>query len=186
VTPGKALRSGPARKSPIWRGASLLIGWGLLLFVLFGWILSPWVDVPGLTRIVLILIGLGILLSIPYGLSWLRGDADESGDLPRPALPEVHTTGEGTTVVVMPPVTSLRGPRIRELGVFAYLSWAIFYRAPLVVGDFLLTGLWNLIGAIRRRLDDRYRPTPPGGWGRRYEDSQSTLDLDTPPDQRTF
>ena len=115
MTPSRALRSGPGRKSPIWRGGSLLIGWALFLLILFGWILSPWVDVPGLARIVLILVAIGILLSVPYGLAWLRGDADESGDLPRQVLPEVHTTGPGTTVVVMPS-SSFRGPRIRIQG----------------------------------------------------------------------
>jgi hypothetical protein len=184
VNGGRALPSGPGRKSAIWRGASLLVGWAVFLLVILGWILSPWVDIPGLGRIVLILIGLGILLSIPYGLAWLRGDAHEASDLPRQVLPEVHNTGGGTTVVVVPQTSGFRGPRIRELGVFAYLCWAIFYRGPLVVGDFLLTALWNLIGAIRRRLDDRYRPTPPGGQ-RRFDESP-TLDIDTPPDQRTF
>ncbi len=150
---------GPATKSPLWRVGCWLIGLGVVAVALrvvvwllggsapFQLLLSGWL-------IVLLLVG--FVMTVPYGLSRLRG-----GDQyvpPRDAF------------VVVP----------QKLSTVLFVM--VFWRSLLSVGDELMTLAWN--GAARRWVEAHRKPEPldqvdpleaeirnavdtdPGWWGR--------------------
>jgi hypothetical protein len=150
------LKPGPARKSQAWRAGALFLGWAVIL-ILIAVLPFPFEFSVGWLVVALALGGLA--LSIPFGLSWLRGE--EPAELPRDPVPvrvtDVPTGQPGATYVVV--ASSLpRALRYKELHPFWYFLGAIFWRGPMALGDWLLTGLWNLIARVLNRTDDSYRP----------------------------
>jgi hypothetical protein len=150
---------GPATKSPLWRVGCWLIGLGVVAIALrvviwllggsapFQLLLSGW--------LLVLLIG-GFLMTVPYGLSRLRGH--EQYVPPRDAF------------VVVP----------QKLSTVLFVM--VFWRSLLSVGDELMTLAWN--GAARRWVEAHRTPDPvvtvdpleaeirdavdndPGWWGR--------------------
>lgn len=126
---------GPATKSPLWRVGCWLIGLAAvavgLRFVL--WILGG--SAPFQLMIsgwVLMLVVVGFLMTVPYGLSRLRGA--ESYEPPRDAF------------VIVP----------QKLSTVLWVM--IFWRSLLSVGDELMTRLWNV---ATRRWMAAHMPDPP-------------------------
>lgn len=143
------LRPGPALKTPAWRGASLALGAvvGLWLLELFT---GGFVALLGVGTTVLLVL-LGLALSIPYGRAWLDGRAPlprRGGELV-PAG-EVHGEG-GATVIVVTDARRRGGVRAKELTPGWFVLYTLLWRAPMALGDYVLCGLWTLIGTAMGR-----------------------------------
>jgi hypothetical protein len=155
------LRPGPALKTPAWRGGSLALGVIGLLWIA-DVLTGGFVSLLGFGSTALLLL-LGLALSIPYGRAWLAGDP------PTPRRPgdyvpvgEVRAEG-GATLVVVTDGRRRNGVRSRELTPGWYVLYVLFWRAPMALGDYVLCGLWTLLGAAmgrdrRPRLDDSIEP----------------------------
>jgi hypothetical protein len=125
---------GPATKSPLWRVGCWLIGLGAVavglrcvLWLLggsapFALLVSGWL---------IVLLGAGFLMTVPYGLSRLRGA--EQYEPPRDAF------------VIIP----------QKLSTVLWVM--ILWRSLLSVGDELMTRLWN---AATRRWIAAHPPPP--------------------------
>ena len=126
---------GPATKSPLWRVGCWLIGLAavavclrIVLWVLggsapFQLLVSGWL---------ILLLGAGFLMTVPYGLSRLRGSAQYTP--PRDAF------------VIVP----------QKLSTVLWVM--LFWRSLLSVGDELMTRLWNV--ATRRWIAAHTADTP--------------------------
>lgn len=143
-----ALQPGPWLKTPGWRFGSFLLGIGLMA-LLTDWITGDAVDLG--SRVYLVML-LGFLVSIPYGLSWMRGQAPEP---PKPAtlVPQaaIQPDGSGNTYVLVNPGGGGGKGLVRrpsELGPISWFLYTIFWRVPLMVGDAILTAAWRGITRV--------------------------------------
>jgi hypothetical protein len=152
VSPERALEPGPWRKTPAWRAGAFLVGLAILLLLL-DWLSGGFVDI-GFGRFVVSALLLGLALSGPYGWAASHGRAPES---PREDawIPQAHVEGErgATYVIVSPPAESRRrglsrSPRPKELTPGWWALYNIFWRWPVMTGDYLLSGLWSLLARV--------------------------------------
>jgi hypothetical protein len=159
---GDSLRAGPGRKSSVWRAASFLVAWGVVL-MLWPWITPDVVHLEGLGRLGIALAVLGFLTSIPYALDWMRGHLAERPAPPREMaqVREVEGSGGSTYVVLAPPPvveapdgTGSRTLRVKEVSAGWYVAYVLLWRGPVALGDALLAAVWNGIGAFRGRRGD--------------------------------
>jgi hypothetical protein len=103
-------------------------------------------------RIYAALLLFGILLSMPFGMSWAKGEV-----VPRPPKPitmrfredVLNTPGMYAMEFIDVPKQKM-GPRITEraLGPVLYDLWWLIHRFPLLIGDKLLSGVWTLIARL--------------------------------------
>lgn len=122
---------GPDYKDPLWRWASFLMGvatfvvlialatWGGI--VLFGW---WW----------LVAVVLAMLFSLRSGRAWARG----TPPLTTFALVDERGVEAPRRAQVRP----------REFGPFWWAVYSLFVRAPVALGDVVLTGFWRLVGGL--------------------------------------
>ena len=122
---------GPDYKDPLWRWASFLMGvatfavliaiatWGGI--VLFGW----W---AGLAVV------LAILFSLRSGRAWARG----TPPLTTFALVDERGVEAPRRAQVRP----------REFGPFWWAVYSLFVRAPVALGDVVLTAFWRMVGGL--------------------------------------
>lgn len=122
---------GPDYKDPLWRWASFLMGvatfvvlialatWGGI--VLFGW---WW----------LVAVVLALLFSLRSGRAWARG----TPPLTTFALVDERGVEAPRRAQVRP----------REFGPFWWAVYSLFVRAPVALGDVVLTGFWRLVGGL--------------------------------------
>jgi hypothetical protein len=152
VTSERALDPGPWRKTPAWRAGAFLVGLAVLL-LLADWLLGDLVEI-GFGRFIVSALVLGVALSAPYGWAAARGQAPEP---PRDLewIPQAHVEGEkgATYVIVSPPAEArrrglARSPRPKELGPVAWVLYTVFWRWPVLTGDWLLSGLWRLLSRV--------------------------------------
>ena len=148
-------------KDPLgrWRAASWLLGVPVLIEVL-ALVSGDRLNV-GLPGTLLLMALLGIAMSVPDGLEWLRGR--EPHQVRRRGLDvEVLPRADPgpAYVVIENRSSSYRGLRPRELRPLWYVLYVVLVRAPQDVGDLLLTLLWRGIarGAGRRRDVSRAEP----------------------------
>lgn len=184
MTDARTLQPGPWRKSPAWRGGAFLLGIAALLIIV-DWLLGSFLDI-GIERILLTLVVAGVALSAPYGLGIGRR-APERRPVPE-LIPQARVQqGEaGSTYVIVgsvdppaPPAAAPGGPHTRrelELTAGWYALYAVFWRLPVTMGDYALTGLWRLVAHVR---------------GTRHERPARDLNFDSPdslprPDRDTF
>jgi hypothetical protein len=155
------LRAGPAFKTPAWRAGSFFVGWGAILLVLGLISIGP-LSVSGLGRLIVLLLVIGVGLSLPYGVAWLRGREPKPPHEPDPVpvkVAEIPTGEPGNTYVVVDAAPRIpRVVRYRELSPFWYFLAVVFWRAPVTLGDWILCGLWSVIGWIVGR-SDTFRPS---------------------------
>lgn len=147
----------------------MLVGWALILLII-RWVLGGFLTTPG-TLIVLMLI-VGLLLSVPFALDVLRGP-ERPAPPSEPVYGEVHGVphAPNSTYIVVSPPPKRQAFRVLEFGPISFFLYTIFWRAPLGLGDWVLSGLWRLL--VRFRGEERI-VFPPGGDGDRSEDP--TLD----------
>ena len=122
---------GPDYKDPLWRWASFLMGvatfvvlialatWGGI--VLFGW---WW----------LVAVVLAMLFSLRSGRAWARG----TPPLTTFALVDERGVEAPRRAQVRP----------REFGPFWWAVYSLFVRAPVALGDVVLTAFWRLVGGL--------------------------------------
>jgi hypothetical protein len=183
VSDQRTLQPGPWVKTPAWRGGAFLLGFAFLLIIV-DWVLGSFVDI-GVGRFMLVLTVGSVALSAPWGLGLGRKPAPRR--LPAPELvPQARVVqGEAgsTYVVVAPPDAPAApapapGPRgkAREFTAGWWALYTVFWRLPVTMGDYALTGLWRLVAHVR---------------GTRSERPLRNLDFDRPdslpqPDRETF
>jgi hypothetical protein len=148
VNRSETLQPGPWLKTPGWRFGAWLLGIAVLA-VLVDWITGDAVDLGWRVYLVMLL---GFLISVPYGVSWIRGQAPPP---PQPAtlVPQAQIQGEGTgnTYVLVGPTTTARfglGRKPKDLGPIAWFFYSVFWRWPLVAGDAILTAAWRGINRL--------------------------------------
>ena len=181
----RTLQPGPWLKSPAWRGGAFLLGFAFLLIII-DWVVGSFIDI-GVGRFMVVLVVGGIALSAPYGLGLgLSRKPPVSRVAPPPELvPQARVQGEAgsTYVIVTPPeapaaAAPAPGPRtkVREFTPGWWALYTVFWRFPVFMGDYALTGLWRLVAHVR---------------GTRTERPDRSLDFDRPdtlpqPDRETF
>ncbi len=174
---GRSIPFGPERKDPPWRWGSFLVGvasFAALAFIatlgginLIGW----WWFVA---------VVLGYLFSLRTGRAWAQGRGREI-DPPRTVHPTVDIRGQqGSTYLVMEPVkvkSSGGGSKVRprEFTPFWWALYSVVVRAPVALGDFVLTIAWRLSSGVwagngnalkQFQMDQIDRPDNPGATDR--------------------
>jgi hypothetical protein len=181
----RTLRPGPWHKSPAWRGGAFLLGFALLLIIL-DWVLGGFLHL-GIGRFLIVFVVAAIALSAPSGLGLGKRPAPRPAPAPRDWVPQARVQGEAgaTYVIVAPPDAPVEpaapvvlGPRskVRELTPGWWALYTLFWRLPVTMGDYGLTGLWLMVQRVR---------------GTRMERPARKLDFDDPtslpqPDRETF
>ena len=143
---GEPLPFGPDFKDPLWRWGAWAVGVVAFLFLL-------WVATLGGVSLIwhfwtLILFIFGVLLSFRSGRAWQRGERLER-HLARQIHPTVDVQGQaGSTYIVMEPVRTGRRVKPDEFGPFWWALYSIVVRAPVALGDVVLTLLWRWFGGL--------------------------------------
>lgn len=134
---------GPERKDPPWRWGSFLVG--VASFALLAWIATLG-DINLIGFWWFFSIVLGGLLSIRSGRAWASGEVAELVQR-RTVQPTVDVRGQGgSTYVLMEPAKVKGGPKVRprEFGPLWWALYSVTVRAPLALGDAVLTSAWRL------------------------------------------
>lgn len=138
---------GPERKDPSWRWGSFLIG--VASFAVLAWIATLG-DIDLLGWWWLVTIVLGVLFSLRSGRAWAAGDVAEIRQS-RALPPTVEVTGQpGSTYVLLEAGKGKGGARVkpREFGPFWWALYSLAVRAPVALGDFVLTSAWRASGGF--------------------------------------
>ena len=138
---------GPEYKNSTWRWGAFLIG--VASFAVLAWIATlGGIDLIGWTWFVSIV--LGVLFSVPAGRAWARGEVDEIASS-RTVPPTVDVRGQaGSTYLLLSPA-KVKGARVRprEFGPVTWALYSVAVRAPVALGDFVLTLVWRRLGGFR-------------------------------------
>ena len=117
---------------------------------------------------------IGVVMSYPYVRDWKRGEAD----VPRAAVTEpavvVEGKDTGTYVVLQMGPRYGRTVRPRELNPGPWGLYSVVVRAPVAVGDLVLTYFWRIVGSVSGYSQGS------GRWG------NSAASQRPPPDQQGF
>lgn len=137
---------GPERKDPPWRWGSFLVG-------VAGFVLLAWIATLGGINLIgfwwFFFIVLGGLLSVRSGRAWVSGDVQELVHRAK-VQPTVDVRGQsGSTYVLMEPA-KVRGPTVRprEFGPLWWALYSVAVRAPVALGDAVLTTAWRLSSGL--------------------------------------
>jgi hypothetical protein len=142
-----AIPLGPDRKDPPWRWGSFFIG--LASFAVLAW-LATLGDINLLGWWWFVSVVLGVLFSLRYGTAWRRGEVPS--ELRRVRQPTVDVRGQaGSTYVLLesPKGGGRRGVRPREFSPGWWALYSIVVRAPVNLGDLVLTLGWRAFGGFR-------------------------------------
>jgi hypothetical protein len=132
---------GPEHKDPPWRWGSFLVG-------VAGFVLLAWIATLGDVNLIgfwwLLFIVLGFLLSIRSGRAWARGDIAELVRRRR-VEPTIDVRGQGGSTYVLMEPARVKGPTVRprEFGPLWWALYSVAVRAPVALGDAVLTGAWR-------------------------------------------
>lgn len=159
MTRGGGLRPGLTRKTPAWRGGAFAVGAVLMLWAV-ALVTDGAVSLIGLRGSLLGLL-VGLVLSVPYGRAWLAGRAPEAQPPGDPLVPAAEVRPEaGATYIVLTEGRRRSGVRSKELTPGWYLLYTVLWRAPTLLGDYALSGIWTAVAAATgresapRRADD--------------------------------
>ena len=137
---------GPEAKDPLWRWGSFAMG--VVGFILLFWLMTLFGTLfLGWTRLI-ILIVIAIVLSLRSGRRWTLGREPERS-FTKKVPPTVAIEGKpGATYVLMGPANPSKGRRVkpRELGPGWWAFYSVVVRAPVALGDVILTAIWRLVG----------------------------------------
>ncbi len=175
MTPGGSIPFGPERKDSPWRWGSFLIGVASIVVLAFIATLGG-INLIGWKWLLAVIIG--FLFSMRAGRAWSQGRGREI-DPPRTIEPTVDVRGQaGSTYLLLSPAKASSAGRVRprEFSPGWWALYSIVVRAPVALGDFVLTIVWRLSGglwdgnssaALRQFQMDQYehadRPSDPGG-----------------------
>ena len=143
----KSIPFGPDYKDPPWRWGSFAMG--VVGFVLLFWLMTLFHTLLlGWTRL-FFLITIALLLSARSGRRWTLGREPERS-FTRTVHPTVAVEGTpGSTYVLLEPARSggkSSKVKPREFGPIWWTLYTVAVRAPVSLGDFLLTVFWRLLG----------------------------------------
>lgn len=161
MTSRRSIPLGSDRKDPPWQWGAFFIG--LCAIAVLVWITTLG-DVDLVTnRWWFVSLVLGLLFSMRYGMAWRRGDDLGRERRPRRHEPVVDVRGEsGSTYVVVESSRPRSRVRPREFTPGWWALYSVFVRAPMALGDLVLTQVWRLAGgfgatgtgALARELED--------------------------------
>ena len=136
---------GPELKDPLWRWGSWLIG--VVAFLGLAWLATlGGIDLIGFYWFVALV--LGVLFSLRTGRAWQRGERPER-HFAKVIQPTVDVKGQaGSTYVLMEPARSSKKVKPREFGPLWWTLYSIVVRAPVALGDVVLTLGWRLLGGL--------------------------------------
>lgn len=138
---------GPERKDPSWRWGSFLIG--VAAFVFLAWIATlGGINLFGWWWVVAVV--LGAMFSARSGLAWTQGKVQNLAAAARTVEPTVDVRGQaGSTYVVLEPARAKNSPKVRprEFGPVWWALYSIVVRAPVALGDWVLTMAWRAGGS---------------------------------------
>ena len=170
---------GPDAKDPMWRWGSFAMG--VVGFILLLWLMTLFDTLLlGWSRL-LVLIVIAVVLSLRSGRRWTLGREPE-GSFSKKVPPTVAIEGKpGATYVLMEPAKATKSARVkpRELGPGWWALYSVVVRAPVALGDVILTAIWRVVGG-------RWEAT---GMGRGRNVASEDFDLATelpPPDKQRF
>ena len=120
-----------------------------------------------------LLFGIGVLLSYPYYRDWKRGEVVTATAVATEPAVAVEGKDGATYVVLQLGPRGGRTVRPRELNPGPWGLYSVFVRAPVAVGDLVLTYFWRMVGSVSGYSQSS------GRWG-------SGTSLRPPPDQQGF
>ena len=136
---------GPDLKDPLWRWGAFLIGVdsfvALLALATLGgiWLIGWWWFVA---------LVFGLLFSLRTGRAWGRGER-LAVSFSRAVQPTVDVKGQaGSTYVLLEPERASKRVRPREFGPVMWALYSVFVRAPVALGDVVLTLIWRAFGGV--------------------------------------
>jgi hypothetical protein len=122
----------------------------------------------------LLLFLLGVVLSYPYVRDWRRGEVIAAKAVATEPAVVVEGKDSGTYVVLQMGQRFGRTVRPRELNPVPWGLYSVVVRAPVAVGDLVLTYFWRMVGSV-------FGYGQSGGrWG------SSSSSVRPPPDQQGF
>lgn len=130
-----------------WLAASTLFGWSVLLILIR---LVFRFDFIG-PRLILLLGGLGLVLSGVQGIRWASGAMAANGMKPIPVELQLDNSGAPGRYNLSAKVMSSarrQGPKAPDPTRGGYVAWWVFVRMPMVVGALCLTALWTILSRI--------------------------------------
>lgn len=137
---------GPEAKDPLWRWGSFAMG--VVGFVLLVWLMTLFDTLfLGWSRLILLAFVAG-LLSLRSGRHWTLGREPER-TFAKKVSPTVAIDGKpGATYVLMEPAKATKTTRVkpRELGPGWWALYSVVVRAPVALGDVILTAIWRVVG----------------------------------------
>ena len=96
----------------------------------------------------LLLFGIGVLLSYPYVRDWRRGEVVASKAVATEPAVAVEGKDGATYVVLQLGQRNARTVRPRELNPGPWGLYSVVVRAPVAVGDMVLTYFWRIVGHL--------------------------------------
>lgn len=141
-----AIPYGPELKDPMWRWGSFAMG--VVGFVLLYWLMTLFDTLLlGWQRIIILAIIAGIL-SLRSGRLWAAGRMPARGRAKK-VSPTVAVEGkDGATYVIVEPGKGPKASKVKpeEFGPVWWALYTIVVRAPVALGDVILTTIWRLSG----------------------------------------
>lgn len=143
-----AIPFGPELKDPPWRWGSFAMG--IVGFILLVWAMTLFETLfLGWFRLIFLVV-LALALSARSGRRWLQGREPERS-FTKTVHPTVNVEGKpGATYVILEPAKSGGGKgakvKPRDFGPGWWALYTVVVRAPIALGDVMLTLLWRLLG----------------------------------------
>lgn len=142
-----AIPFGPEAKDPLWRWGSFLMG--IVGFILLLWLFSPQHGLLfGFWRVGMLVV-FSLLLSFRSAHHWAQGREPEKS-FSRTVQPTVNIDGKpGATYVMLEPAKGGgRATKVkpRDLGPGWWALYTVFVKAPMALGDAILTAIWRPLG----------------------------------------
>lgn len=139
---------GPEHKDGPWSWGSWLVGvvgfaaliWVATFFEV--WVMPAWWA--------FLMVVLGLLLSVPSGRAFASGRRPRGRVKAVTPTVDVHGQAGSTYVILEPGKAALPKSRVkpREFGPLWWALYSAVIRAPVHLGDFVLTALWRATGSV--------------------------------------
>jgi hypothetical protein len=146
VNRGAPLPFGPEVKDPLWRWGAWAVG--VVAFAMLVWIAT----LGGVSVVwnfwALVMFIFGVLMSFRTGRAWKQGERLER-HFARQVHPTVDVQGQpGSTYVVLEPARTGGKVRPEHFSPFWWALYSLLVRAPVALGDVVLTLLWRTFGGL--------------------------------------
>lgn len=147
---GAPLPFGPQVKDPLWRWGSWAVG--LVAFFALAWVATLGGIGVFWHMWSLVLLAFGVAMSFRTGRAWQQGERVE-----RHFAKEVHPTVDvkgqpGSTYILMEPARGGGRVKPESFSPFWWALYSIVVRAPVALGDVVLTLAWRTLGGLGGRV----------------------------------